>query len=310
MPPSPIALRSSAAIITPPGVDALAGAAVTAFRRKSDPSTLDLNRALIFIQQAYRVEASRHVARMMDEALLQFLNDAADNAERIYRMMGAKSGDEDGMGFSAEVHEAVWRNALEQEQRAASARGLFSLPVIESAAAQTYLKAAELFGTRPTAGMLSEVEGMVKVSGPFIVGVVETAKQRVLAEVAKATAQKGIGSGFKKVLKWVRDKIGKIVKARSGTATRTETRRATDIGTTVAATHSWQISHMSVVGCTMIEINGPTYAGFPTCLIRNVPVADSPDVTFHPQHTGFWSVSGFTDENGQPPKLEVSSGNG
>lgn len=67
------------------------------------------------------------------------------------------------------------------------------------------------------------------------------------------------------------------------------------------------LTHCSVIGCQAIEEDSPTYMGFHTCNIRNVPVADLRKVEFHIGHTGSWVPSGFRDANGRKPRLRLGN---
>ena len=70
------------------------------------------------------------------------------------------------------------------------------------------------------------------------------------------------------------------------------------------------LTHCSVVGCQAVEPESPTYKGFHTCNIRNVPIEDVDEVEFHINHTGSWVPSGFRTKAGRVPDLPLGNSPG
>lgn len=307
MPPTPKPLLSSLKAGRNVSVDRIADIAVAAYRDKSNPSMIDLNRTLMFVQQAYRIEAVKAVHRDLDKVLTDYLDRVLERVTIFYTLMGisVKAAQDEGPKVPEAVHESAWSQALDQEAQQTAMEDLFSLPTIITTALANYQKVSETLGNKPRPGMLSEVKDRINASGRYLLGVLNTTKNRVLDSVKKAARA---GWGPRRLINYVKSNIKKIVGQRATTASRTEAVRATNIGTTLAAKHAWNISHMSVVGCSMIEPNGPLYRGIPTCNIQNVPTNDANEVEFHPNHTGYWIISGMTDPDGVPPMLEVSAG--
>jgi hypothetical protein len=171
---------------------------------------------------------------------------------------------------------------------------------------RAFRAAAEIMQTEVRSSIIAEVAARSSSHTPLLAGIWETTKSAVRTAVEAAIKT---GKNVLETIAIVRQKAAQIGKGRSGVISRTEAVRATNIGVAIAAKRSPVVSHISVVGCMIVEWKGPHfYRGLPTCNIQNVPANDADGLQFHPNHTGFFSISGTTDSNGLAPSLPLMAG--
>lgn len=135
----------------------------------------------------------------------------------------------------------------------------------------------------------------------------ETTKARLRAVFRKHIKE---GSTMGEVVKAIRDNFPQIAENRIHTIVRTELSRAANEAHILAFQGNSSITHCSVTGCQAVEERSPTYMGFHTCNIRNVPVADMGKVEFHINHTGTWVPTGFVNDDGSTPVLALGNSPG
>lgn len=118
------------------------------------------------------------------------------------------------------------------------------------------------------------------------------------------------GSTVSEVVKAIQDNFPQIADNRIHTIVRTELSRAANEAQIMAFQNSLSVTHCSVTGCQAVEEASPTYRGFHTCNLRNVPVADLQLVEFHINHTGAWVPTGFRNDDGTVPVLALGNSPG
>jgi len=115
------------------------------------------------------------------------------------------------------------------------------------------------------------------------------------------------GSTMGEIIKVVEDNFPYIATNRIPTIVRTELSNAANEGQIMSFEESLSVTHCSVYGCQAVEDASPTYRGFHTCAIQNVPVADLRLVEFHINHTGSWVPTGFRNNDGTVPTLPLGN---
>jgi hypothetical protein len=141
----------------------------------------------------------------------------------------------------------------------------------------------------------------------LVTGISETTKKRmrrIFQEKINAGATMG------EVIQTMRDSFPQIAANRIPTIVRTELGRAANEAQILSFKNSLSVTHCSVVGCQAVEDDSPTYMGFHTCNIRNVPVQDLELVEFHINHTGSWVPTGFRNYDGTIPVLPLGNSPG
>lgn len=118
------------------------------------------------------------------------------------------------------------------------------------------------------------------------------------------------GDSVGEVMEKFREAFPFIAASRVPTIVRNELSVAANEAQIISFQNHPTLTHCSVVGCQAIEENSPTYRGFHTCNIRNVPVGDLPYVDFHIGHTGSWVPSGFRHADGTIPRLPLGNSPG
>lgn len=306
---APIArtLKSTALASQGLDVERVASLIVDKVKRLSEPSPIEVNLALWHIQQLYRVEASRGLASGFSAILTSFINTVVSDARVIYARSGYKGATKSWPELPAAFHEAVWESAMQSATaKTAIESGLALTSIHEKVTGETYDKVSDLLGSSPTSIGTSEVSARSKgrLAGALR-SILETTKKGIRAALKGVLAAK---RGVQDILTGVKAGAEQRVRNRLGTISRTEAVKATNAGVTLSARHSWVATHVSVVGCTVIEVNGPLFKGFPTCNIKNVPVRDEGGLEFHINHTGFFVISGFALPDGTAPQLVLSGG--
>jgi hypothetical protein len=308
MPPTPRYLKSTA--LASLGVTAgdVADTLIVRVKKLAEPDPVDINKALWQIQQLYRVEASRGLSPAFEKILLSFVDDVVKEARKIYgRSNYIRSAKADEPELPESLHIAIWESALQAASAKATLEtGLELSAVHQKVTGEVYEKTSVLLDNRPS--VIAEAEVASRYKGRLagaMSSIVTTTKKAIRKAVKDALSKR---MGIRDILSWVRDKATQRVKNRLGTISRTEAVKATNAGVTLAAKHSWVATHVSVVGCQMIEPKGPLFKGIPTCNIQNVPVNAEAGLEFHINHTGFFVISGFAREDGTAPVLELRGG--
>lgn len=308
---SPGSLVSSRLVKAGADPDAVAYAVVRRYQQRGKSLRLqEANESLRMLQLIYRQEAMRGVISPVERVLESYVLEVCNSVERTYRAVyGARQ-----LGKAHESHHippeaarALWESALESNERGARLENALHLQSMHNEVSErAYRAAAEIMQVDVRPSLVSEVAARSSSHTPLIAGIWETTKNAVRTAVEAAIKAK---KGFTEMVKDVRQKAVQIAKGRSGVIARTESVRATNVGVGMAAKHSWQVSHISVVGCTVVEWQGPhRYRGLPTCNIQNVPASDADSLEWHPNHTGFIAISGIVDANGLAPNLPLSAG--
>lgn len=270
----------------------------------------DANRSMAMIQQLYRAEAMKGLLSPVEKALIEYAERVADTADTIYRRVyGMRSTQKapEGHHLPPEIRRGIWESAMEQEARESSLTNLLNIQSMHSNVSErVYQSVAEILQSDVRPSMLSEVAARSSSHTPLIRGILETTKQGIRSLVDRMVTA---GKSFSDTVKAVKAKAKEIAGGRAGTIARTESVRATNVGVTMAAKHSWEITHISIVGCTAVEWRGPAfYMGLPTCNIQNVPAKDGDTLEFHPNHTGFIQIAGTVNADGSYPNLVLSAG--
>ena len=141
----------------------------------------------------------------------------------------------------------------------------------------------------------------------LVTGISETTKKR-MRRIFQEKLDAGATMGD--VIQTFRDSFPQIAASRIPTIVRTELGRAANEAQILSFKNSLSVTHCSVVGCQAVEENSPTYRGFHTCNIRNVPVEDLELVEFHINHTGSWVPTGFFNSDGTIPDLPLGNSPG
>jgi hypothetical protein len=293
------------------GVDAMTRAIVGSYlHRGKSLRKDDANKSIVLIQQLYRAEAMKGLINPVEKALIEYAERVADTADTIYRriygMRSAQKAPEDHH-LPPSIHRGIWESAMEQEARQSGLTNLLNIQSMHSDVSErVYVSVAEVLQSDVRSSMLSEVAARSSSHTPLIRGIMETTKKGIRALVDRMVTA---GKSFSDTVKAVKAKAKEIAGGRAGTIARTEAVRATSIGVTMATKHSWEITHISVVGCTMVEWRGPCfYRGLPTCNIQNVPAKDGDSLEFHPNHTGFIEIAGTLNADGSYPNLILAAG--
>jgi hypothetical protein len=291
--------------------DAVAYAIVRHYQQRGKSLRVqEANESLRLLQVLYRAEAVRLVASPVEQTLEGYVLSVCESVERTYRAVygqRAVSKAPEGHHLPPEVMRALWENGLESSERGPRLENILHLQSMHNeVSARAFRAAAEILQTEVRPSIISEVASRSASHTPLLAGIWETTKSAVRTAVESAIKA---GKSFQDTLKLVRQKATQIAKGRSGVIARTEAVRATNVGVAVAARRSPVVSHISVVGCMFVEWKGPHfYRGLPTCNIQNVPASDVDSLEFHPNHTGFFAVSGITDSNGLSPSLQLTAG--
>jgi len=304
-------LRSSSRVL--PAVDADALASVITRRYVQGGKTLRLqeaNDSLRLLQLVYRGEAMRGLLSPVETTLESYVLAVCDSVERSYRAIyGARAVSKapEDHHLPPDAMRALWEAALENNERGARLENTLNIQSMHNEVSErAYRAAAEIMQVDVRPSLISEVAARSASRTPLIAGILETTKSAVRTAVDAAIRA---GKGIRETLAAVRAKATKIAKGRSGVIARTESVRATNVGVGLAAKHSWVVTHISVVGCTQVEWRGPAfYRGLPTCNIQNVPAQDAETLDFHPQHTGFYAISGTMGPDGSIPNLPLHPG--
>lgn len=184
------------------------------------------------------------------------------------------------------------------------------LPLVQSVSSDAYAKVGSLLNMtspgqpwQPPVAFQSELNRRVNEIASGIKGINETTQLRIRDVILD-----GIESGRNpiEVAESIRQS-SKIGESRINTIARTEMGKASDLGTKLAMKHSGSVSHLSVFGCSGVEISSPHIDGNPTCNISNVPIWREAELVFHPNHTGVIFASGFYRRDGSPPPLVMEA---
>lgn len=272
-----------------------------------DYSTSNADALLSDVSDVVRLAKLRGI-RSLNDILTQLLEDqVANTIDEAMAIYGRTYGTtEDKTDANPEFLLALWLLAIDQSMRSLSMEIALNLtPAIQSVVDDIYNKAMDLLGAKPNTVQLVLMTNRAKAIAKSLESIVSTTTDRMHSTVEMAIAAEGV---MTKVVEVMRQRMGIIASNRVNTILRTEIGRAADEATLSAYKDSNVVSHVSVVGCQAIENGIPTYAGVPTCNIKNVPIADARRLKFHPNHTGMIVPSAFYDKNGNPPKLQVERG--
>ena len=117
------------------------------------------------------------------------------------------------------------------------------------------------------------------------------------------------GTPIREVIERMREEFPRL-RERASRIVRNELSVAANEAQILSFQNSRVVTHCSVVGCQGVEPDSPTYNGFHTCNIRNVPVQALELVDFHIGHTGSWVPSGFYNKDGSVPSLPLGNTEG
>lgn len=267
-----------------------------------------LNRDIVDVHRLAYLHGSRLLAGKFEKLFTDQIEAIIEGAlRRADIMYGIKPG-AFNLSLPEDVHETLWAVSIENELQAGELLTSNLLaPVAQEVADRAYEQVSRLLGSRGGKSLGKAFFGpdWLRRIGEAVTGITETTRQR-LRKVIQAALRKG--KNPIEVAEEVRDKIPKIAKNRVPTIVRTEMGRAADKGTSTAMKRAKNVTHISVVGCEAIEKRGPKFRGIPTCNIQNVPVEFEGEVSFHPNHTGTWIVSGFRKSDGSVPDLPLRRG--
>lgn len=204
---------------------------------------------------------------------------------------------------------SVWAQAIDDVLGVADAEMLLEVtPQIQSVLDATYAKHSILLGVADpvaTAAASSHLRlDRARSLASRITNINETTRRRINLSVTRAYEA---GLSPRAVAKQIMADAPGIATYRIPTIARTEMGRAADEGTKQAMLDSGVVAYASVIGCSAIEPNIPTYNGVPTCNIDNVPVRDVDQLEFHINHTGVIVASGFGGADGSVEAREVGS---
>jgi hypothetical protein len=308
---TPGSLASSKLVRAGADADAVAFAVVRRYEQGGKSLRVEeANESLRLLQLIYREEAIKGVASPVERILEGYVLAVCEAVERTYRSVyGQRSMSKapEGHHLPPEVTRALWENGLELNDRGPRLENILHLQSMHNEVSErAFRAAAQIMQTEVRPSIISEVAARSSSHTPLLAGIWETTKSAVRTAVEAAIKA---GKNFRDTLALVRQKAQQIAKGRSGVISRTEAVRATNVGVATAARRSPVVSHISVVGCMFVEWKGPHfYRGLPTCNIQNVPASDVDSLEFHPNHTGFFAVSGITDSNGLSPSLQLTAG--
>jgi hypothetical protein len=118
------------------------------------------------------------------------------------------------------------------------------------------------------------------------------------------------GDTVKEMIEAMKREFPRVAKDRAARIVRNELSVAANEAQIMSFVGSRSVTHCSVIGCQAVEDNSPTFRGFHTCNLRNVPVGDLDEVEFHIGHTGSWIPTGFRLANGTVPRLVLHNTEG
>lgn len=203
--------------------------------------------------------------------------------------------------------DAIWEDAV---QSALSEYGNTVIetmqPFLQSTAGDIFDKNTRLLGREVTRQATSSLTSQIHHMATEVTSINETTRTR-LARILKREFDKGTSPI--EVCRIVKDQVPGLLKSRIPTIVRTELGKAGDVAAVNAALGS-DCTHMSVIGCEAVEDRSPSWNGFHTCNIRNVPVGQCLNVRFHPNHTGTWIPSAFRRADGSIPILPSGNNEG
>lgn len=191
-------------------------------------------------------------------------------------------------------HEQIWLEAIEEVFGSAALESTLEfVPTLRSVMDQGFSKTQSMMGVKVHRGDPAIIARRVQGIAERVVGVSATTKKR-LASVIRRSIDDGLT--VSETATELLSVSAKINEARAMCIARTELSNAYTQGAIEAYKQSPTLTHVSVIGCEARESNGPLYRGEPTCNIEDVPVSESDQLEWHPNHTGCLIPSKFKDE--------------
>jgi len=166
-------------------------------------------------------------------------------------------------------------------------------PIIQGTAATVYDKTTLLLGRVIPPNAPSRILSGIRPIAAQVTRINETTRSQMASIIGRGLDQE---LPVNEVARIMRDEMGDRFAARIPTIVRTEMGRSADLGRALSLKDSGLVRTVEVIGCQAVEPNIPTYQGRPTCNIKNVPVADSDTLEFHPNHTGTIVPETFVDD--------------
>ena len=217
----------------------------------------------------------------MEQVLIEF-------DREYFNFVGRRKSNSDDpydIPLEPSVHESLWRRAIDRTlgEHGVALESLLTNS-IRSVLTVVHSTTLGLLGREPRPDAPSRLSGRVRQLATTAAGIAQTTRNRLLSFVNRAVNTDGLGIGD--TVRRLRDSIDSIATGRIPTIARTELGRAADTGRKEALLESGVVLQVSVVGCQAREEGSPQYRGESTCNIQNVPIEDSFDLEFHPNHTG------------------------
>lgn len=183
------------------------------------------------------------------------------------------------------AHREVWAQALAEVLGDSADVELINdyRPIIQRATHRSYSRTCVAVGEEEMPDAAAAVYSRANVLCRQVTRINDTTRTQMANMINDAVTN---GETVVDVANLLSREFPDIAASRMPTIARTEVGRAVDEGTKQAIRESSVVAEVSVIGCTAVEPDGPTFDGRPTCNIVGVPAQRVDELIFHVNHSG------------------------
>jgi len=237
--------------------------------------------------------AARNIMERQVQAMIELVEQRIRNRGKAFDPLGIAVSIDD---------EAIWLRAM-NEVFAATGGMLEAelMPVLTSVAARGYSQTREVMGLPPDLPRAQSFRDATARIGDRITKIDDYTRTKVRDKIRAAMEESG--ATIRDVADAVQETMSGITDSRVAVIARTESANVWNAGSTTAMQQVPGLLTVDVIGCESREqerwgdpsFSQYLYRGEGTCNIRGVPIADAPQLRFHPNHTGAIVPGSFAD---------------